>query len=396
MKKNGEKHRRLAVLGGTFDPVHYGHLALAEAALHQLRAEKVLFVPSGNPPHKADTPVTENEHRYLMTVLATAENPSFEVSRVEIEKKGFSYTVDTIGDIKGLYGEGCKVFFITGSDEISQLGSWKEPERLAGLCVFAVAYRPGYGAAPPAIPGLEIRKIEAPELAVSSSGIRSMIAEGRPVRYLLPDNVIAYMEKNGLYQKNRAGLTGENIKLTNCARKIRPRFSEKRYAHILGVANEAMNLAQAHGIDKDKAYLTGLLHDLAKEYSQDEMLGLCEKYGVYVDDIIKEQPDLAHSFLSAYIAESEFDITDGDILNAISYHTTGRREMSPLEKIIYISDCIEPSRKYEGVTELREDSRSDIDGAMVKCLTRKMEYTRTKNKRIHPFSIQALEFYRAR
>jgi nicotinate-nucleotide adenylyltransferase len=198
------KTLRLGVMGGTFDPVHYGHLVAAEEALVQFNLDRVLFMPTGRPVRKTHRHVSSAEDRYLMTVIATASNPDFEVSRMEIDRPGDTYTVDTMTALRAQYGAGAELFFISGADAVAEILTWKDAERFAGLCTFIAATRPGYdvglaagtaaGGGSPAVQYMEV-----PALAISSSDIRERVRARRPVRYLLPEAVASYIEKDGLY-----------------------------------------------------------------------------------------------------------------------------------------------------------------------------------------------------
>ncbi len=194
-------------MGGTFDPIHYGHLVSAQEALAQFSLDRVLFMPTGHPPRKADRAVSSTEDRYLMTVIATASNREFAVSRLEVDRPGETYTVDTMTTLREEMGHDADLYFITGADAVREILGWKGAERLAGLCTFIAATRPGFEADLLAgVPeGAEIRLprveyMEIPALAISSSDIRARVATGRPIRYLLPDDVAEYIEKNGLYR----------------------------------------------------------------------------------------------------------------------------------------------------------------------------------------------------
>jgi nicotinate-nucleotide adenylyltransferase len=193
-------------MGGTFDPVHFGHLVTAEEALVQFNLDRVVFMPTGRPARKSHLAVTSPEHRYLMSVLATASNPDFEVSRLEIDRPGDSFTVDTMAAMRETHGPSADLFFITGADAVREILTWKDAERFSGLCTFIAATRPGFepdlmagaGDDPPAgLPRVEY--MEVPALAISSSDIRARVRAGRPIRYLLPESVVAYIAKNGLY-----------------------------------------------------------------------------------------------------------------------------------------------------------------------------------------------------
>ncbi|MDK2896174.1 MAG: nicotinate-nucleotide adenylyltransferase [Candidatus Atribacteria bacterium] len=190
------------IMGGTFDPIHYGHLVTAEEVRDYFGLKEVVFVPSARPPHKIGQKITDPEHRYLMAVLATATNPYFSVSRVEIERSGPSYSIDTVSLFKEKWGEEVEVFFITGADAFAQISSWNNPDKLLELCTFVAASRPGYR-----LTNLDekyqarIKPIEVSALAISSSEIRRRVKRWESIKYLLPESVEYYIYKNRLYQE---------------------------------------------------------------------------------------------------------------------------------------------------------------------------------------------------
>lgn len=195
--------RRLGVMGGTFDPIHYGHLLTAEEAAVQFGLDSVLFVPTGRPWMKAERVVSPAEDRYLMTVIATASNPRFSVSRVDIDREGPTYTVDTLRRIADANRD-AELFFVTGADAMTEIFHWKDPEEVLGLAHFIAATRPGYDLArfleeaPTRHPNVSVMNI--PALAISSTDIRERVRDGRPIRYLVPEGVKSYVEKAGLYR----------------------------------------------------------------------------------------------------------------------------------------------------------------------------------------------------
>lgn len=196
--------RRLGVMGGTFDPIHNGHLLTAEEAAVQFGLDEVVFVPTGHPWMKEQKEVSAPEHRYLMSVIATASNPRFSVSRIEIDRAGPTYTVDTLRELKGLDGDEVDLFFVTGADAMLEILQWKDPEEILALAHFIAATRPGYdltrfeAEAPTRHPNVSVMNI--PALAISSSDIRKRVGEGRPIRYMVPEGVKSYIEKAGLYR----------------------------------------------------------------------------------------------------------------------------------------------------------------------------------------------------
>ena len=197
-------------MGGTFDPVHHGHLVAAEAVRARLGLERVVFVPAGRPPHKVDRQVSDEGHRYLMTVMATVTNPLFTVSRIEIDRPGPSFTVDTVRAFREALGPGSPLYFITGFDAVREILTWREPRAFLQLCHLVAVTRPGYPmeevealrvrlrAAADVREPLEI--LEVPALAISSSDIRRRVAAGEPIKYLVPESVETYIEKTGLYR----------------------------------------------------------------------------------------------------------------------------------------------------------------------------------------------------
>lgn len=201
------RQRRLGIMGGTFDPVHHGHLTAAAEAHHQLGLDEVVFVPTGRPWQKPEG-VSDPEDRYLMTVLATASNPAFTVSRIEIDHPGPTYTVDTLRRLRAQEPPGTGLFFIVGADAAAQLATWKDPAELFDLAELVVTSRPGADLsglvrAVPRAAG-RIRTLQIPELAISSTELRTRVAAGAPIGYLTPEPVAAYIAKRGLYRNQPA------------------------------------------------------------------------------------------------------------------------------------------------------------------------------------------------
>ena len=188
---------RLGVMGGTFDPIHNGHLVAASEVAAALKLDQVVFVPTGAPENKPD--VTGGEHRYLMTVIATAANPRFLVSRVDIDRDKPTYTVDTLTDLKNSYPD-AELFFITGSDAIAQILAWKEVQRLWDLAHFVAVSRPGHALQIPDVPKGTVTVVEVPALSISSTDCRNRVSNGEPIWYLVPDGVVQYIGKHGLYR----------------------------------------------------------------------------------------------------------------------------------------------------------------------------------------------------
>ncbi|HEX3829906.1 MAG TPA: nicotinate-nucleotide adenylyltransferase [Sporichthyaceae bacterium] len=195
--------RRIGVMGGTFDPVHHGHLVAAAEVADRFGLDEVIFVPTGEPWQKTGRAVSAAEDRYLMTVIATAANPRFSVSRVDIDRSGPTYTVDTLRDLAAERGYDTEFFFITGADALGAILSWRDAEELVGLAHFIGCTRPGHALADPGLPGARVSLVEVPALAISSTDCRARVAAGRPVWYLVPEGVVQYIAKRSLYAAPR-------------------------------------------------------------------------------------------------------------------------------------------------------------------------------------------------
>jgi nicotinate-nucleotide adenylyltransferase len=193
---------RVGIMGGTFDPIHHGHLVAASEVESLFGLDEVVFVPTGEPWQKAERRVSTAEHRYLMTVIATASNPRFWVSRVDIDRPGPTYTIDTIRDIAE-QRPGAELFFITGADALAQILTWKEADEALTLARFIGVTRPGYELSDEHLPNDSVTLLDVPAMAISSSDCRERVAHGRPVWYLVPDGVVQYINKHRLYAEQR-------------------------------------------------------------------------------------------------------------------------------------------------------------------------------------------------
>lgn len=191
--------KRVGVMGGTFDPIHHGHLVAASEVAHSFGLDEVVFVPTGRPWQKSE--VTPSEHRYLMTVIATASNPQFTVSRVDIDRDGDTYTIDTLRDLKRERPD-AEFFFITGADAIAQILSWRDHDELWDLAHFVAVSRPGHVLTTAGLPSDNVSQLEVPALSISSTSCRERVSIGEPVWYLVPDGVVQYIAKHHLYRSN--------------------------------------------------------------------------------------------------------------------------------------------------------------------------------------------------
>lgn len=207
--ESAASRNRYAIMGGTFDPIHFGHLAAAEAVREKLQCSKVIFIPTGNPPHKTDRILTASKYRYAMTSQAVRSNPYFEVSDIEINRNGYTYTLDTIKQLKRLYGNDIELLFITGADALLEIETWYKVKELLTQCSFVAVTRPGYDKTKLEQKLSELRSkyngvffiVDVPGLNISSTDIRNRMISGSSIRYLLPEPVAQYIFENGLYKE---------------------------------------------------------------------------------------------------------------------------------------------------------------------------------------------------
>jgi nicotinate-nucleotide adenylyltransferase len=191
---------RVGIMGGTFDPIHHGHLVAASEVADRFALDEVVFVPTGFPWQKGDVTVSSAEDRYLMTVIATASNPRFHVSRVDIERNGPTYTVDTLRDLRAAYGPEAELYFITGADALAKILSWKDADDLFDLAHFIGVTRPGFELSAAHLPADTVSLVTVPAMSISSTDCRRRVTEGKPVWYLVPDGVVQYIAKRHLYR----------------------------------------------------------------------------------------------------------------------------------------------------------------------------------------------------
>ena len=193
--------QRVGIMGGTFDPIHHGHLVAASEVAYRFGLDQVVFVPTGQPWQKGST-TSPAEDRYLMTVIATASNPQFHVSRVDIDRGGPTYTVDTLRDLREEFGDETELFFITGADALSKILSWKDADELLDLAHLIGVTRPGFTLSDAHLPADSVSLVQVPAMAISSTDCRARVAVGKPIWYLVPDGVVQYITKRNLYRLN--------------------------------------------------------------------------------------------------------------------------------------------------------------------------------------------------
>lgn len=377
MKKTG-------IMGGTFNPVHYGHIDIARSAAEECGLDLVLFIPTGSPPHKRNRELAPPVDRFNMAAIAVYGQPGFELSSIETERSAESYSVETLRLLAddGRYGE---LSFIVGYDTFAKLDTWREAGELHRYCRFIVAPRPGEmpeevrGAAERTRAALNIsaRVLSAQGPDISSTGIREMIGSGQDISRLSPAS--EYICAQGLYGAGDTPVTAQ----------LRKSMSTMRFKHTRSVAATAVRLSAAHGYDPMRAHMAGLMHDCAKGYDAAALMRLIRGGGISVDDIELGMPALLHAPAGVVLARTLYGVTDPEVLSAIRWHTTGRRNMTTLEKIIYLSDLLEPLRpQLEGMEEIRATAYRDLDLAVRMAAKLSSSAVLSKGKKLHPRTLE--------
>ncbi len=344
---------KTGILGGTFDPIHNGHIECAVKIKQEFGLDRVLLLPSGNPPHKFANPVTPGLLRLRLAEKAIEGIPGLSVCGIEVEKNGYTYAADTLAELKDTYPAD-DLYYIIGSDSAAGITNWKDADKLKDYCSFILVKRQGaedyLEKAVMALSdiGAEFKICEDQFPKISSTEIRKKFLGGEiPGKELIPEKVAELVAKSGLYRGGQ--MSEEMIK-----EDLRSVLTPKRYIHSLGVADEAVRLAEKFGADQGKARLAGLLHDCAKSVSlsqlkfinmSEEDFSLCPNSGFSYR--------VLHGPLGAVVAKSRYGVTDSEVLSAIAKHTTGDREMSLLDRIVFIADYTEKNRSGDFFREVR-------------------------------------------
>ena len=341
------------IFGGGFDPIHLGHINMALAALDTLHAQ-VIFVPAKVAVWKNDS--LDAVHKVKMIELAINGLDGFSIDKFELEQEEQPYSITTIRYFKKKYPKD-RLYLLIGQDQANSFHLWKEAEEIAKKAQIVYFKRPKYELNQTNIDHFHMIAIEGREVDVSSSDIRSLKS------VLVPEKVLNYIEENDLYFIN----------------KIRGYIKESRFIHSLSVAHLAYRLAKKHAMDYNKAYIAGVLHDIAKGVDKNDSLTLMKKY---YPDFVDIGAFAYHQFLGVKIAKEDFEVVDEDILNAIMYHTTGRKEMSSLEKLIYAADKIDPTRDYDS-SELINAMENGVEEGFLTVLKANVDFLNKKHASIN-------------
>ena len=371
--------KKIGIFGGTFDPVHNEHIALARAAVRELELDSLLVIPAYAAPHKNGRRETEAEYRFQMAKRAFAGIERVRVSDLELAREGTSYTYLTVEAVARMFPDAA-LYFMVGGDMLRDFKTWKNPERILAAATLVAAAREGDDADFSEEAryfgerfGKSFLRLTYRGKAVSATKIRTYLAFGLPAPDL-PPAAADYIRTHALY---RGDAIAEKV-----ARALKP----ARVVHTANVVTEALRRARSLGVEEEKAYLACALHDCAKYLNPEDYPGA---------DLPADLPaPVVHAFLGAYVAEREYGVTDREVLDAVRYHTTARPGMGMLEKLVFVADLVEEGRDYPDAPYLRSLYRNGDFGQCFKtCLFYQYEYLVRQNKPICRLTADAVAFY---
>jgi len=394
---------KIGIYGGTFNPPHLGHMAAAKTAAQVLGLDKLIIIPTAQPPHKQLPEGSATAQQRLEMARLMADNLNMpgvaQVSDIELRRQGKSYTVDTLVAMAALYPE-AELWLLMGTDMFLSVQNWYKPEKimeLAGICAFGRTEQDGEELFAPQRKFLQdkynarVTTITLPGLVdISSTQLREALAAGQGEEYLCPA-VYGYILMNGLYGTKTDLKQLELPELRACSYSM---VRAKRIPHIKGTEEEAVRLAKHWGVDETTARRAAILHDCTKYLNLEEQLALCSKYGVELDELEQRAVKLLHSKTGACIAKHVFG-EDEQVYRAIFWHTTGKADMSMLEKVIYLADYIEPTRDFDGVEPLRALAYEDMDKALLMGMDMTIEEMKQRGNPVHRNTQAARDWLKA-
>ena len=379
-------------------------MAAARQAAEALKLDKLLLIPTRVPPHKALTEdVAGPEHRLEMTrfaVQALNLDGVAEASDLELRREGKSYTLDTLREIRALYPKG-ELFLLLGTDMFLTFHQWRHPEEIAKLCTLCAFHRSALDSAGDFASqkrrlerkfGAHVKFVDLQEVVdISSTRLRQMLPAGQGREFLAPA-VYGCILREGLYGTN-ADLRRLSLEDLRCV--ALSMLDPRRIPHVLGTEETAAALALRWGADEESARRAALLHDCTKKFDKELQLALCRQYSIEPDAAERREGKLLHAITGAAVAYADFGVS-GEVRDAIRWHTTGKADMTLLEKIIYLADYIEPTRDFCDLTELRRLAFEDLDGALLLGFTMAVEDLAKKGMPVHPNSVLARDYLKGK
>ena len=386
---------KIGIYGGTFNPIHTGHIHAAKQAQEILGLDRLLLIPDRIAPHKqipsgSPTP----EQRMEMLRLAVAGEEGMETCDLELRREGPSYTYLTVEALREEYPD-AELFLLMGTDMFLSFHTWRNPERITANAALAVMYRGEKG---------EAAKIEAHKAEMEEKGVRVVLVKNDTIHIsstqlrrliafrcageFLPAGVDDYIRENGLYD---SCADWKKLSMEQLEPIVIRLLNPNRVAHVLGCRDTAVELARRWGANETDAARAGILHDITKALDGPLQLTLCREYGTILDDFGYKYPKTLHALTGSLVAERIFGESE-TVVSAICHHTTGKADMNLLETIIYVADYMEPCRNFPGVEKLRELAFSDITAALKLGLEMTLEHLHDLGDEVSPASREALEF----
>ena len=374
-----EKKTKIGIFGGTFNPPHLGHVRLAKEAAEKIGADKVLIIPSCIPPHKMPGKLAGGDERMEMCRLAF-EDEMFEISSIELDRGDKSYTVETLRELKKIYSDS-ELYFIIGSDMLETFTQWYKWEEILALATICAASREEGFKADLSVYTPEQREriifLDIQPLEVSSTQIRVEIAKNGIPEFLNPE-VLKYIEENGLYDDG----------LSEYRKILREKLDDYRIYHSECVSECAAVLAEKYGADPEKARLAGLMHDVMKNADTDGHFEYIEKSGEKLTPVDFSNPKVWHQISGAAYLKENGIISDEEILGAVRWHTTGKADMTLLEKIVYVADFISADRDYPDVGVVRRLADKSLEEAILYTSRYTVNKLAGNSMPIHPATVE--------
>ncbi len=377
--------------GGTFNPIHRGHLDICVRARQAVDARRVLLMPAAQPPHKSAGWLAPDQDRLAMCALAAREYDLIQVDDWEIRRGGRSYTVDTLGHLAAVFPEE-ELWLLIGTDMFLTFTQWHRWEEIGKMASLLVASREEGDREQLlaqqqrlAERGVRSRLLQNPPMPMSSTQIREELRRDRTTEKVCPQ-VLDYIREKELYLHPPE-------ELDYLRRYIRPLMTDYRYHHSLGVEKQAVKMARRFGADQRRAALAGILHDVCKDMPKGALLQNILESGIINGIDFKASPQLIHSYAGALYLQSHMDIHDTEVIEAVRYHTTARAGMSLLETVVYLADLTSEDREYPDVGEMRRLCDTDLRKAMIHALTHTVKELTRKQKPICPDTLGACKEY---
>ena len=384
---------RIGIYGGTFNPPHIGHIQAAKQAVDALKLTKLLVIPDRIAPHKAMPGNSASPQQRLdMLRIAFGGDDRIEVSDIELNREGPSYSYETILQLKECYPQ-AQLVLLMGTDMFLSFHTWKNPRIILDHAILGVFYRGEKGEAATIeakkaemeAEGARIELVKNAVINISSTQMRRLLAF-RCAGEMLPDGVLDYIRENYLYDTRAAW---KNLPMEELEKIVISLLNPNRVAHVLGCRDTAVELAKHWGADVTDAARAGILHDITKAIDGPLQLTLCEAYGKILSDFSRRYPKTLHALTGSLVAERIFGENKA-VVEAIACHTTGKADMNLLEKIIYIADYMEPNRNFPGVENLRHLAFTDMDAALKLGLEMTLEHLNRQGNEVSPESREAL------